>query len=81
MALTTPEELEAQTQFNQDHRFCAMGHLMHENMLFGKTLLQTTDASTMDLDQLMTEGMKSLIMHEVGHTLGLNHNMKAGMHL
>ena len=23
------------------------------------------------------ESMKMLIMHEVGHTLGLNHNMKA----
>merc|ERR1712194_660816 len=25
------------------------------------------------------EGMKALIMHEVGHTLGLNHNMKASV--
>ena len=79
MALASPEELEEEIEDENNHRFCAMGHLMHENMLFGKTLLQTADASAVDLDQLMTEGMKSLIMHEVGHTLGLNHNMKASV--
>ena len=30
-------------------------------------------------DRIEKEGMKSLIMHEVGHTLGLNHNMKASV--
>jgi hypothetical protein len=29
------------------------------------------------MEGMKKEGMKSLIMHEVGHTLGLNHNMKA----
>ena len=29
------------------------------------------------MKRMKKEGMKSLIMHEVGHTLGLNHNMKA----
>jgi hypothetical protein len=29
------------------------------------------------MERMKKEGMKSLIMHEIGHTLGLNHNMKA----
>ena len=29
------------------------------------------------MEKIKREGMKSLIMHEVGHTLGLNHNIKA----
>ena len=62
---------------NKNKFYCSMGHLMHENQLFGKTLLELDDASEYDLDRIEKEGMKSLIMHEVGHTLGLNHNMKA----
>ncbi len=62
---------------NKNKFYCSMGHLMHENQLFGKTLLELDDASEYDLDRIEKEGMKSLIMHEIGHTLGLNHNMKA----
>ena len=63
---------------DHDHKFyCSMGHLMHENLLFGRTFLEMMDASDYDLDRIEKEGLKSLIMHEVGHTLGLNHNMKA----
>lgn len=62
----------------QEH-YCSMGYIMHENNLFGKTLLELSNASEEELGQLTKEGMKSLIMHEVGHTLGLNHNMKASV--
>ena len=62
---------------NDEVFFCTMGHQMHENLLFGKALLEIDDASDYDLDRIEKEGLKSLIMHEVGHTLGLNHNMKA----
>ena len=48
-------------------------------MLFGKTLAQVAGTSDSDLKQIIEEGMKSLVMHEVGHTLGLNHNMKASV--
>ena len=79
MALDASEQQSEEFLMENNHQFCSMGHLMHENMLFGKTLLQAADASAEELDQLMIEGMKSLIMHEVGHTLGLNHNMKASV--
>ena len=73
------EEEEDYSDFgnNKNKFYCSMGHLMHENQLFGKTLLELDDASEYDLDRIEKEGLKSLIMHEVGHTLGLNHNMKA----
>ena len=78
MNLETSEELEATKFFEkQNLNFCSMGHVMHENMQLGTAVLQATGASDLDLDALKKEGMKSLIMHEVGHTLGLNHNMKA----
>ena len=62
---------------HDDKFYCSMGHLMHENLLFGRPCLEEMDASDYDLDRIEKEGLKSLIMHEVGHTLGLNHNMKA----
>jgi hypothetical protein len=78
MKLETLEELEV-TQFlaKQNPMFCSMGHVMHDNMQLGTSVLQANGASDLEMDALKKEGMKALIMHEVGHTLGLNHNMKA----
>ncbi|MCB0470263.1 MAG: zinc-dependent metalloprotease, partial [Flavobacteriaceae bacterium] len=39
--------------------------------------LEAVGASDLEMERMKKEAMKSLIMHEVGHTLGLNHNMKA----
>ena len=50
---------------------------MHENLQLGTTVLQATCGNVLDMEAIKKEGMKALIMHEVGHTLGLNHNMKA----
>ena len=78
MKLETSEELEVTKFFEkQNLNYCSMGHVMHDNMQLGSAVLQATGASDLDMDALKKEGMKSLIMHEVGHTLGLNHNMKA----
>ena len=78
MKLETSEELEVKKFFEkQNLNYCSMGHVMHDNMQLGSAVLQATGASDLDMDALKKEGMKSLIMHEVGHTLGLNHNMKA----
>ena len=78
MKLETLEELEV-VKFNASQKtmFCSMGHVMHENMQLGSAVLQASGASDLDMEALKKEGMKALIMHEVGHTLGLNHNMKA----
>ncbi len=61
-----------------EHLYCSMGHEVHKNMLFGKILLATSsDNPDMEMERMKKEAMKALIMHEIGHTLGLNHNMKA----
>ncbi|MGB2397861.1 MAG: zinc-dependent metalloprotease [Flavobacteriaceae bacterium] len=59
-----------------DGGFCSFGTGMHENLLFGQTVLTAVGASDLELKQLNKEALKSLVMHEIGHTLGLNHNMK-----
>jgi len=78
MKLETLEELEAKKfQQKENYMFCSMGHIMHENLMLGTAVLQANGASDLEMEAIKKEGMKSLIMHEVGHTLGLNHNMKA----
>ena len=56
---------------------CSKGHFSQENTQFGNAVLLTENASDLKLKRLKRESMMALIMHEVGHTLGLNHNMKA----
>jgi hypothetical protein len=78
MRLETLEELKTKKFFDQQKPlFCSMGYVMHENMQLGTAVLQATGATDAEMEAIVNEGMKSLIMHEVGHTLGLNHNMKA----
>lgn len=78
MKLETTAELEIKKILAKENLLrCSAGHVMHENLQLGTTVLQATGASDLDMEAIKKEGMKSLIMHEIGHTLGLNHNMKA----
>ncbi|WP_298516485.1 zinc-dependent metalloprotease [uncultured Kordia sp.] len=72
------EDAENEWQnFKDDHQHCSLGHLMQENSVFGTTALTIMNASEEEKEVLRNEGLTHLIMHEVGHTLGLNHNMKS----
>lgn len=71
------KEFEAPLFDKENLATCSMGHVMHENALFGGAVLFVEEASDLEMKRLKEEGMIALIMHEVGHTLGLNHNMKA----
>ncbi|WP_442266777.1 zinc-dependent metalloprotease [Tenacibaculum sp. ZS6-P6] len=77
-SFNSEEETHKNVFLNKDnHMLCSAGHLMHENTMFGKTVLAATGATDMQMEGMKREAMIALIMHEVGHTLGLNHNMKA----
>ena len=65
---------------------CSLGTFLHANTMFGRSALRAlgpdpeqNGPSDLDgeLTQLMEEGIYYLALHEVGHTLGLTHNMKA----
>ena len=77
MELETLEEIQLKKGIEASPLYCSLGSVMHENLLFGTTFLQMMNAPDFELEKVKKESMKALIMHEVGHTLGLNHNMKA----
>ncbi|MBL7836140.1 MAG: zinc-dependent metalloprotease [Bacteroidetes bacterium] len=62
---------------HQDVHGCEAGDYMHTQNLLGLQYLAMHNASESDINEFVKEAIYYLILHEVGHTLGLNHNMKA----
>jgi len=58
---------------------CSAGHHLKMSNLFGRTVLAAQGNNDEADNQLIKEGLYYLMLHEVGHTLGLNHNMKASI--
>jgi len=72
---------EDELEFNNNYgHICTAGEHAHENMLYGKTIFPEYSDDDINLGKLEEDNMIRLIMHEVGHTLGLSHNMR-GSHL
>ena len=59
------------------HRHCQAGVGLGLNLLFGQTAALAHGMDDLDRDKMLRQTMYYLILHEVGHTLGLNHNMRA----
>lgn len=55
---------------------CSLGAHLQLNTLVGKTLAAVNGESADVTSRMVEESLYYLILHEVGHTLGLNHNMK-----
>ena len=60
---------------------CSLGAHLHRTSLFGLQALQAAGASDTEMREYIESSLYYLALHEVGHTLGLNHNMKASQML
>ena len=61
----------------ENPQMCAAGYQMYQNLLMGRAALDFRNASEEQLGEFVHSALVELTLHEVGHTLGLNHNMKA----
>ncbi|MDG1174721.1 MAG: zinc-dependent metalloprotease [Flavobacteriales bacterium] len=61
---------------NHDHQTCMVGTMMQEDVFFGNTSMDLLDLTGVEKNRFLRESIQRLVLHEVGHTLGLNHNMK-----
>ena len=61
----------------QPQQFCSLGSALQMDLMLGRALLETRGAPEHLRKQMIRDALFGLILHEVGHTLGLNHNMKA----
>lgn len=68
--------MEHQHAFN-----CNIGAELKMQYSAGLTTLETTNASPEEIKAMHEQFLIYLIMHEMGHTLGLNHNMKSSQML
>ena len=62
---------------NRNNDFCHNSLLKQENRIFGKLASEALDLNEKEISRLYEEDLYQLILHEVGHTLGLNHNFAA----
>jgi hypothetical protein len=64
-------------QSEEADNYCSMGMHLQHSTLFGAEVLKARDLPEDALNEYSQSSLFYLILHEMGHTLGLNHNMKA----
>ncbi|MEM7697728.1 MAG: zinc-dependent metalloprotease [Verrucomicrobiota bacterium] len=63
---------------------CQFGHYLHQNRLAASTILRfrspreaSLRGGPLEMDDLLTQALTDLVLHEIGHTLGLTHNFRS----
>lgn len=60
---------------------CSLAGELKSQLLTGMTVLDATNAPPAEIKEMHKQFLTYLIMHEMGHTLGLNHNMRSSQML
>lgn len=63
--------------FDDAHMHCSHGHEVQMGHMLGRLASDQRMYDDIENDPILVQALRHLIMHEVGHTLGLNHNMKS----
>ncbi|MCO6494508.1 MAG: zinc-dependent metalloprotease [Bacteroidetes bacterium] len=66
---------------NHGNTNCNLGAELQQQTLFGITALRALGGTQAQVDRFTKEALYYLVLHEVGHTLGLTHNMRASQML
>ncbi|MCA1963710.1 MAG: zinc-dependent metalloprotease [Prosthecobacter sp.] len=77
LGLASPQE-ETEDAFRDPRRFCQEAGFAQQGLLFGQAALRLSPEGRLpDMKALTRQALMKLILHELGHTLGLNHNFRA----
>ena len=84
-----PQFFTTSTDFNQSPKIlpqyqCQLGHGRARELAFGESVLSSIVGPKLrdeEIEKLVLQSLKSMVMHEVGHTLGLRHNFKGSSYL
>ena len=69
------EPITASYTDQKNKYMCSSGSAKHQGNLFASKVLKSTGRfSSLEEHRLIYESMVNLVLHEVGHTLGLSHN-------
>lgn len=60
---------------------CTMANELKAQYITGITALEANDAPESEIKEMHKQFLYYLVLHEMGHTMGLNHNMKASQML
>jgi len=58
------------------HDYCFNGMHAHQQNMFASSYFDIENVDSLYQQDLVEQSIKRLVLHEVGHTLGLNHNFK-----
>lgn len=74
----TDENLEMMRTLNSRNPFfCMAGQMSNHQMIFGSTAAAALGTGELEKKDIVKQLLERLVLHEVGHTLGLTHNMRA----
>ena len=65
------------SQEKHGEKDCMHGAYLQAHVLVGMSFLEANGYPEEEKTRLLHEALRHLVQHEVGHTLGLNHNMKS----
>lgn len=59
-----------------DGKQCMAANVMQQGLMLGNQMLRLRKADQIEFDLMLREALSQLVLHELGHTLGLNHNFR-----
>ncbi len=80
-ASTDGQSLKFPGMDNDHYDHCMLAHELKSQLMTGMTVLDVVDADAAEISEMHKQFLYYLIMHEMGHTMGLNHNMKSSQML
>ncbi len=69
------------SKFHKHGIMCTLASELKSQFITGATFAEVNNATDEDLKRIHKDFLFYLVLHEMGHTLGLNHNMKASQML